>query len=769
MASSFGNSRQIVKMLKRFKANSIFCKILAATTSLVIILGIIFCIGIYFIKENITKNEVDNNQVYLDYAYSYFENMMRSLKNVMYSIENDSDLNMIMMSSNNNILENYVEINDFCKKLTLIKSTIDEASLIYTFLDEQDIVLMNNGTSDSGLFFSTYYQGNINSWQKKLMDVKHFNDLQVWNININNDSNVSAMRLSPLNLIKPLYMNGEKKGTIVINLRKDFVNRLYAGKDFAIKRKIYITDQNLKVILSNDTKNDVILRVPESNLEKGSYDDNKGNIVTFARSNQNKLLFFVAIPKELVFKNTKEIQAISFIVLVLIMIAGLLISVFMSQRFYLPISDVLNYLEKLSHYSSERMQSQNEMGYIKSNLMKIYSSNYDLEKTVREGVPVLVEIIFLKVLLGDREVDNAMSICEKFSINFRKGFYSTAIIKFSKQYKGTAQIDTVLLSNIIKQTVSTYHMGTFKLADDEYSVILFQENENHQEDLLYLIRALGSKLDEMNEYDSIIIGVGTTVDNIFRLDQSRNSALKAIQNRRVMDDNIVVEQRPHENEESIKVHVPVDLEQRLTSLVQMGNMDAAEQYASAILDANYRKNVTFLLYYYICNTMQNILMRIINQCEMGNDVQAGNKNEIVERIDLTYDVMLLSERILLNIKTVSSYFSNKKRNNSSLDKIIDYVDSNFMLDINLDTIANKFGYNANYLSRSMKQLKGLSCSDYLIKKRIDYSKKLLVTTKLSINEIAEESGYHSSSIYIRAFSKIVGITPGEYRRNAKIS
>ena len=167
--------------------------------------------------------------------------------------------------------------------------------------------------------------------------------------------------------------------------------------------------------------------------------------------------------------------------------------------------------------------------------------------------------------------------------------------------------------------------------------------------------------------------------------------------------------------------------------------------------------------------MQNILMRIINQCEMGNDVQAGNKNEIVERIDLTYDVMLLSERILLNIKTVSSYFSNKKRNNSSLDKIIDYVDSNFMLDINLDTIANKFGYNANYLSRSMKQLKGLSCSDYLIKKRIDYSKKLLVTTKLSINEIAEESGYHSSSIYIRAFSKIVGITPGEYRRNAKIS
>lgn len=741
---------------------------LAATTASIMVIGIIYYAGIYFIKDNIMKNEMNNNQVYLEYSYAYLENLMKTLKDVMYSIENDNDLNDLMLSTDSDIMEKYIQINDMCKKLALIKPTINEAAVIYTYLNNAEILLMPNGTYDSGLFFSSYYQDSVDQWKNILMNPKHSNNLEVWDLSLNKDINASRMGLSRLNVVKSLYMNGLQRGAIVVNLRNDFIDRLYAGRDFAVKRKIYITDPNLKVILSNDTDNAVKLALPDQLKEKGTYEDGNGYIVTFRKSDQNNMFFFVAVPKEVVFENIKYIEAISFTILVIILFIGLLMSVYLSQRFYLPISEVLNDLEKLSCFSGEIMHRQNEMGYIKSNFMKIYSSNNTLESTVKEGMPVLVDIILLKIMLGDKEVDNAIALCERFSINFREGFYVVIVIRFTNQYKGEFRKGIFELNSTIKQTLSKYHMGTYKLAEDEFSIVMFMENDDDRGYLMSMIRELYSKLDEEDGYNPVIIGVGTIVNNIFELDRSRSDAAKAIQNRRVMDDSTIVELLTGDYDESNKVNIPIDMEQRLTNFIQSGSIDAAEQYAGEVLDINYRRNVTYASYYNLCNSMQNILVRIINQCDAGNGIPSENVSNMLERIDTIYDVMLLSERILLNIKTVSSYFFNKKRNNSSFERIIEYVDKNFMMDINLDTVANKFGYNANYLSKSVKQLKGMSFSEYLIKKRIEHSKKLLVESQRSIKDIAEESGYHSSSIFIRAFSKITGMTPSEYRRKATL-
>lgn len=54
------------------------------------------------------------------------------------------------------------------------------------------------------------------------------------------------------------------------------------------------------------------------------------------------------------------------------------------------------------------------------------------------------------------------------------------------------------------------------------------------------------------------------------------------------------------------------------------------------------------------------------------------------------------------------------------------------------------------------------------KKWIEYAKKLLANQGKMIKEIAEESGYNSTSIFIKAFEKAEGISPGEYRKKKVI-
>ena len=61
----------------------------------------------------------------------------------------------------------------------------------------------------------------------------------------------------------------------------------------------------------------------------------------------------------------------------------------------------------------------------------------------------------------------------------------------------------------------------------------------------------------------------------------------------------------------------------------------------------------------------------------------------------------------------------------------------------------------------------ISPSDDLIKIKIEYAKKLLETTNISIGEVARKSGYKSVEHFIRIFTKHIHCTPLQYRKKCK--
>lgn len=53
---------------------------------------------------------------------------------------------------------------------------------------------------------------------------------------------------------------------------------------------------------------------------------------------------------------------------------------------------------------------------------------------------------------------------------------------------------------------------------------------------------------------------------------------------------------------------------------------------------------------------------------------------------------------------------------------------------------------------------------YLTKYRIAQSIKLLTCTELTITQIAQQTGFNTSSYYTECFKKEMGITPLKYRK-----
>ena len=85
----------------------------------------------------------------------------------------------------------------------------------------------------------------------------------------------------------------------------------------------------------------------------------------------------------------------------------------------------------------------------------------------------------------------------------------------------------------------------------------------------------------------------------------------------------------------------------------------------------------------------------------------------------------------------------------------------------MNSIGKALGYNPKYLSQCLSVLPEISFPTILNSLRVDYAKSLLLKSNFKIIDIAYECGFESEQSFHRAFLKIAGMTPGEYRKRAK--
>ncbi len=86
-----------------------------------------------------------------------------------------------------------------------------------------------------------------------------------------------------------------------------------------------------------------------------------------------------------------------------------------------------------------------------------------------------------------------------------------------------------------------------------------------------------------------------------------------------------------------------------------------------------------------------------------------------------------------------------------------------------DEIYELAGFSAPVVINAFRKNTGGGVSEYLQKRRIECSKRLLETTPLQLTDVYEFLGYSSLSHFIKLFRKYEGITPGEYRNLYGIS
>ena len=99
-----------------------------------------------------------------------------------------------------------------------------------------------------------------------------------------------------------------------------------------------------------------------------------------------------------------------------------------------------------------------------------------------------------------------------------------------------------------------------------------------------------------------------------------------------------------------------------------------------------------------------------------------------------------------------------------IDRIIAEIRAHYTEDISLSEYALKYDMSLASLSSQLKEKLSMNYSDYLTSLRLQRAKTLLKEPNLSIQEIAEQSGYTDYFYFTKVFKKAEGISPSKYRK-----
>lgn len=174
------------------------------------------------------------------------------------------------------------------------------------------------------------------------------------------------------------------------------------------------------------------------------------------------------------------------------------------------------------------------------------------------------------------------------------------------------------------------------------------------------------------------------------------------------------------------------------------------------------------------------VQNLIAQSVYGLKIAGNTKDQVLIYLDVLFNSNNSLDRLITLIKILDllgnssdlipmskSLFMVKvdKQNVDRLNQVIEYTITNFATRITLEDIASLSNMSVSNFCKYFKGRMKKTYVQYLTEVRIGMSCKLLIENKLSVHQIAFESGFINMSNFNRAFKLTKQMTPLSYRKS----
>lgn len=147
--------------------------------------------------------------------------------------------------------------------------------------------------------------------------------------------------------------------------------------------------------------------------------------------------------------------------------------------------------------------------------------------------------------------------------------------------------------------------------------------------------------------------------------------------------------------------------------------------------------------------------------------------DILEHNTISYHNEIYIQGVLLQFlallirKTTLPLKKNESLADMYVNQAISYIHKNYQNPVSVQQIADYLSLNRSYLTELFVKTVHFSPQQFLMKYRITKAAELLINTDLPIQHIACSCGYSGNYSFTKAFRKLIGKSPSQYRKEKK--
>ncbi|MCH4823217.1 AraC family transcriptional regulator [Gramella lutea] len=153
-------------------------------------------------------------------------------------------------------------------------------------------------------------------------------------------------------------------------------------------------------------------------------------------------------------------------------------------------------------------------------------------------------------------------------------------------------------------------------------------------------------------------------------------------------------------------------------------------------------------------TFQSLVLSIFNYFKSGDEIPQSLV-ELKFR-ELLFNIVMNP----MNREVIDHFSSLKQGSHTGLEEV---MLKNFQYDLKIEDFARLSGRSLSTFKRDFHNKYNTTPGKWIIQKRLNLAKSLLLGTNLKVNEVCYESGFKNTSHFNKLFKKEFNFTPGDFK------
>lgn len=715
---------KLLQIIRKYKFKSVYTQLVVLITTLTAVLTAVSVVTLSFLREKMIEQERKIQEINMNYTIDQLDTVISSSYQAITSIIGDYDMIMRLNDYDRNI-EGYAEdksIKDIISKLYLVYTSDESIKNIFIIQEKYDYVIDQNGITDQEIYFNNRFKEYAAEWKENTEKQNNFT------LYLNGDGRVYVLH-------SVCYKNS-KFATLFMEVGIESLYGKETFREFLKDRIVCITDANNEIrgYLSETCDNELVSKVIENEFIK-DYLVLEGS--TFAK----ELNVIALTPMETVTGEVTVWYVIVFVIYFLGVIISVAVAIYIIGRIYRPLYGIVDLIA-----TAGNQRGTNEFEIIEYNVNAILEHNEIMSEVMVRSTPMILEAMFRRQIV-ERDIDKDFEeMLNILSIEVRDGYYMVVVIYAEQKREDMDEIFSAFFNASI--------ISVFKRNMNEYVLILYLQYQTMRKEIL-------QQCNKLLEYIVAVMAAGRAYSDIYSIGKSYHDAIQTLNWRSVSDKETEVFDACSD-QNYVCYELSGDMENYLYNQVVAGNASKVKETIEKSFHKNQENKISFKEYLKLIDVYEAYLKRICKKMDASVGVEINRTFP-----EVVYSVRALQPRIevlLENYILVTNFYKDELQSDN-LDKILQFIEENMERDIGLIDVADAVNLTPNYITKYFKNKTNMNFKAYLTMKRIEKARDLLENTDLAVKEIAEKCGYNSSKQLIENFTKIVGITPVEYRKH----